>query len=465
MRHMQQTWGCCSSYINWLSVTMSAMSQTKPAMSRQLGLFGATFMGLGSIVGTGIFVSIGIAAGIAGPWVMVAVIVAAIVATCNALSSAQLAAVHPVSGGTYEYGYRYISPLLGFSAGWLFVSAKVASAATAALGFTGYLLHLTGQDMRWLTPAAVAVVVLMTLLVAGGIRRSSLANGIIVSITLLGLMVFVLACLPEAMSQRDKHWQGLFASDDASPTTTWNHVFEACALMFVAYTGYGRIATMGEEVTEPSRTIPRAIILTLLISAALYAVVALVAVGAVGAPVLAELTPQTAAPLEAIAKQLTHPAIAWIVSLAAMTAMLGVLLNLILGISRVVLAMGRRGDLPAIFTRINARTGSPLPAVIVTGLLIAVLVSLGSIKLAWSFSAMTVLVYYAVTNLAAIRLPREDRRYPVIIAWLGLIACLLLARFVAADIRLMGAGWMVIGLLWHLWCRRTYHGRDAQING
>ena len=153
-------------------------------LTREVGLFGAVLMGLGSIVGTGVFVSIGIAAGVTGPSVILAVVLAALLAGCNALSSAQLAASHPVSGGTYEYGYKYLSPALGFSAGWMFLCAKSASAATAALGFSGYLLHATGQDpglLRWVALAAVAV---LTMLVYSGLRRSNTANIVIVSLTL-----------------------------------------------------------------------------------------------------------------------------------------------------------------------------------------------------------------------------------------------------------------------------------------
>ena len=117
-------------------------------LKRELGIFGATLMGLGSIVGTGVFVSIGIAAEIAGPGVIVAVAIAALVAVCNGLNSAQLAANHPVSGGTYEYGYKYLNPWLGFTAGWIFLLAKTASAATAALGFAGYFLNAVGVADR-----------------------------------------------------------------------------------------------------------------------------------------------------------------------------------------------------------------------------------------------------------------------------------------------------------------------------
>ncbi len=165
------------------------MDQTTPKLlKRELGVPGAILMGLGSIVGTGVFVSLAIAAGIAGPAVILAVAIAALVAICNGLSSAQLAANHAVSGGTYEYGYRYLNPWLGFIAGWLFLLAKSASAATAALGFAGYLLNALGLSRQeWLVPLALGTVLVLTLVVLSGIQRSNQVNIAIVSITLLSL--------------------------------------------------------------------------------------------------------------------------------------------------------------------------------------------------------------------------------------------------------------------------------------
>jgi hypothetical protein len=227
-------------------------------LGRELGLFDATMLGLGSIIGTGVFVSIGIGAGVAGSGVILAIVVAALVAACNALNSAQLAANHPVSGGTYEYGYRWLHPTLGFSAGWMFLCAKSASAATAALGFAGYLLNFTGQDARWLVPVAVLTVVVVTAVVLTGVRLSSWLNIGIVSVTLIALVSFVLAGAPAVRRE------------NLTLTVEPLSFLQACALMFVAYTGYGRIATLGEEVIEPRRTIPRAIIITLIVSAALY---------------------------------------------------------------------------------------------------------------------------------------------------------------------------------------------------
>lgn len=432
----------------------SEIPTTAPRLQPQLGVFGATMMGLGSIVGTGVFVSIGIAAGIAGPAVILAVALAALVATCNGLSSAQLAASHPVSGGTYEYGYKYLNSWLGFTAGWMFLLAKSASAATAALGFSGYLLSALGVSRSYLIPVALAAVVIFTLIVLGGIRRSNVVNVVIVFLTLLALAFFVVAGLP-AMSRANL--TPFFA---IAPTESgaMGALFHASALMFVAYTGYGRIATLGEEVREPRRTIPKAIILTLLVTMALYIAVATVGVGTVGAGVLSGAAQGRAgtqpAPLAVAARQFSFPFSSQILAIGAITAMLGVLLNLILGLSRVLLAMGRRRDMPSFFARLNPSETTPVYAVVMMGAAIAGLVLIGNVKTTWSFSAFTVLIYYALTNLAALRISAEQRLYPAWIAALGLVCCLFLAFWVERQTWLIGLGLILAGLFWHAVAKR-----------
>jgi APA family basic amino acid/polyamine antiporter len=415
----------------------------QPQLKRELGVLGATLMGLGSIVGTGVFVSIGIATGIAGPAVILAVAIGAIVATCNGLNSAQLAANHAVSGGSYEYGYKYLTPWLGFTAGWMFLLAKTASAATAALGFAGYFLNITGVNPSWVVPTALLAVVIVTLIVLSGIRRSNVANMAIVSITLLALGFFILACLPRAAEAGLDNLTPFFTGSPAS-------VLQASALMFVAYTGYGRIATMGEEAREPRQTIPKAMIVCLVLTMLLYMAVAAVGIGAVGADVLGSATGQgKAAPLEAVARSVAGSGGAFVLAIGAMTAMLGVLLNLILGLSRVLLAMGRRRDMPRVLARLNQQGTTTHWAVLVVGVAIALLVLLGNVKTTWSFSAFNVLIYYAITNLAALRLPASERLYPQWLAWLGLASCLFLAFWVESSIWQVGLGLIVAGLIWH----------------
>lgn len=427
-------------------------------LKRELGLIGAVMMGLGSIIGTGVFVSIGIAAGVTGPSVVLAIAIAGLLAMCNALSSAQLAASHPTSGGTYEYGYVYLSPTLGFSAGWMFLCAKSASAATAALGLAGYTLANLGiTNASWRIALALAAVLTLGLIVLGGMRRSNLTNIIIVSLTLAGLAYFMLSGIPHAIEHGPANLRPFFSpSGHAAP-----RLLEASALMFVAFTGYGRIATLGEEVTNPRRTIPLAILVTLGVSMLIYLGVGLIAVASAGTAVMGTTGVALAAPLAVVAAGFDTPSVAIVISIGAITAMLGVLLNLILGLSRVALAMGRRKDLPAVFARLNTRATTPTYAVVLVTAVIAGLVSIGSIKLAWSLSAFTVLVYYAITNLAAIRMPSSQRLYHRAFAWAGLVGCLSLAFWVEPRVWITGLTVLAAGLGFRLVFRRGRPAPDA----
>ena len=425
------------------------MKTSPPQLQRELGVVGATVMGLGSIIGTGVFVSIGIAAGIAGTAVILAVVIGALVATCNGLNSAQLAANHPVSGGSYEYGYKYLNSWLGFTAGWMFLLAKTASAATAALGFAGYFLNATGMSRSLLIPLALASLVVLTAIVLSGIRRSNVANIAIVSISLLSLVFFIVVGTPSTVRSGAEHFTPFF-------TGSIGTVLHASALMFVAYTGYGRIATLGEEAIAPRRTIPRAIIVTMVLTMLLYVAVAVVAVGSVGAFVLGKSgSPGQAAPLEVVVRSFGIPGGSQILAIGAIAAMLGVLLNLILGLSRVLLAMGRRRDMPRIFASLNQSGTTPVAATIAVGIAIALLVLIGNVKTTWSFSAFTVLIYYAITNLAALYLPSHERLYPKWLAIVGLAACMFLAFWVEQLIWQVGLALIIAGLIWHTAAQRV----------
>jgi APA family basic amino acid/polyamine antiporter len=443
--------------------TMSDSESQQPAqLKRQVGLWGAVFMGLGAMIGTGVFVSIGIAAGITGPAVILAVALAAVVATCNGLSSAQLAAAHPVSGGTYEYGYKYLTPQLGFTAGWMFLIAKSASAATAALGAAGYLIVVCGLNWGWIRPLSVAIVVGLAIVVFRGIRRSNQANIIIVSVTLFALGALLLVGLPAVFVETSRTGSFTpFFLENTSGFRDFGPLFHATALMFVAYTGYGRIATLGEEVKRPEVTIPRAVIVTLIITAVLYLGVAVVLVGLIPPDPIERLGEYShwtwpfrgrlgdPASLLKPGGVLGHAWLRVTLVIGAVTAMLGVLLNLILGLSRVLLAMGRRRDMPGVFGRVNEARATPDASVVGVSVIVLAFTMIGDIKLAWSFSAFTVLVYYSITNLAALRMPAELRLYPRWISILGLVACVFLAFQVDARTWQIGLGLIAVGLGWH----------------
>ena len=380
-------------------------------LRRDLRLVDAVGIGLGAIIGAGIFVVTGVAAGVAGPAFIISLLIAGVAATCNALSSAELAATYPQSGGTYEYGYRLLHPTLGFSAGWMFLASKLAAGGTVALGFGSYFSQLfPAVPARY---AAVGAAVLLTGANLFGIRKAGRLNTAIVSITLLTLLYFVVAGLPS------------FDADNLQPFAPYGFsgIAEAAALLFFAYTGYARIATLGEEVSEPEKTIPRAVVITITVSVLLYIAVVLVAVGAVGAGVLAE----SSSPLQSAAQVFTFPGVFWIVGLGAATAMLGVLLSQIVGISRMMFAMARRRDLPRILEHVSVAHGVPDYGILLSGAVVVLLSIFGTLQFIVSAAAFTILLYYGIANIAALRLAAGNKLYPRWIAVTGLISCLALA--------------------------------------
>lgn len=418
-------------------------------MQREIGLAGAILMGLGSIIGTGVFVSIGIAAGIAGPNVLVAIFLASLLAICNGLSSAQLAASHPVSGGTYEYGYRWLTPYLGFAAGWLFLCAKSASAATALLGLVGYIYAAISGAQLGVAPVdgvliglAIVALVLLTGLTLLGIKRTNAVNSLIVTTTLVSLILLVAYAMPTAFSRSALNLEGIFEFDKQSSL----NLFHATALMFVAYTGYGRIATLGEEVKEPRKTIPRAMIATLGVTMMLYLTVGFVAVALVGSKELAVSAGASIAPLLHAAQSLNVPWIQTVLLVGAITAMVGVILNLLLGLSRVTLAMARRNDFPNSLSVVNEK-GIPQRATILVAFIVGALVLIGDVRVSWSFSAFTVLLYYSLTNLCAISIEMHSRLYPVWISWAGLLGCFSLAFWITPKIVFSGLVVLLTGLI------------------
>jgi basic amino acid/polyamine antiporter, APA family len=400
-------------------------------LRRDLRLLDAVGVGFGAIVGAGVFVVTGVAAGIAGPAFLVGLVLAGIAATANALSSAQLAAEYPQSGGTYEYGYRVLDPWLGFSAGWLFLAGKIAGAGTVALGLAGYLDGL----VPGLPPRAMAVgaIVAFTALNYFGIRRSSRANLVIVAISLSTLILFVVAGAP---SFRTANLQPFAPAGVRG-------VLEAAALLFFAYTGYARIATLGEEVHDPKTTIPRAVGITIGGAILLYLAVAVVAVGAAGAPAMAD----TAAPLQVAAAGMGIPWLAVVVSVGGLTAMLGVILSQLLGLSRMAFAMARRGDLPGALGHVHPIHGVPDRAVLIIGAIAAVVAGTGTLTGVVSAAAFTILLYYAIANLAALRMPARAKLYPDLVPWVGLVSCILLALSLPAGTILTGSAILALGLL------------------
>jgi basic amino acid/polyamine antiporter, APA family len=410
-----------------------APSQAKaPAqLRRDLGLLDAVGVGFGAIIGAGIFVVTGVAAGIAGPALLLGLVLAGIAATCNALSSAQLAAVYPQSGGTYEYGYRVLNPWAGYVAGWMFLASKTSAAGAVALGLAAYIDPLLpGVNPRYV---AVGAIIGFTLLNYFGVKRSSRANLAIVAVSLSALLLFVAA--------------GAASFDAANlrpfAPAGWRGGMEAAAILFFAYTGYARIATLAEEVRDPQRTIPRATMITIGGALVLYMAVALVAVGAVGAAPLAA----TGAPLRVAAESFALPWIATVVSVGGVTAMLGVILSQLLGLSRMAFAMARRRDLPGVLEHVHPRYGVPGRAVLVIGAVAAVVAATGTLRGVAAAASFTILVYYGIANIAALRMPAESKLFPDLVPLVGVTACAVLALSLSGDVILAGLAVLAAGVV------------------
>ncbi len=387
---------------------------------RRLGLADAVFLGLGSMIGAGVFAAFAPAARAAEAGLLLALLVAAVVAYCNAASSARLAAIHPESGGTYIYGRERLGEFWGYLAGWGFITGKTASCAAMTLTVVAYAAPGLGQP--WRSGFAVAVVAALTTVNYFGVHRSALATRVIVSCTLL-----VLTAAAVAMAA---------GPSAGGPLVAWpggGGVLEAAGLLFFAFAGYARLATLGEEVRDPARTIPRAIPLALGITLVVYAALAVLLLVRLGPAALAASPDPIAAAVPGW--------LAPVVRVGATLAATGSLLALILGVSRTTLAMSRDGHLPRFLAAVHPRYQVPHRAELAVGLVVAVLAASLDLRAAIGFSSFAVLTYYAIANAAALTLPGKAR--PV--AVLGLAGCVVLAFSLPLPSVLAGCAALTLG--------------------
>lgn len=410
---------------------------------RALTLKDAVGVGLGAIIGAGIFVVTGVATGVSGPAFIIGLVIAGIVAAFNGLSSAQLAAIYPHSGGTYEYGYRLINPAFGFSAGWMFLISKLSAAGVVAIGFGSYFCQLAPIASPMVI--SIAAVIFLTAANYFGIKKAGILNLIIVSVTLLSLIYLVSSGFPAIKAENFKPFAPFGISGIA----------EAAALLFFAFTGYARIATLAEEVREPKKNIPKAIIITIITAIVLYVAVSIVAIGVIGAERMAD----SKSPLQLVAEALSTPAVNTVVTIGASTAMLGVLLSQILGISRMMLAMGRRHDLPPFFQNIHRNYRVPHLGVIITGSIILLLTIFGTFEFIVRAATFTILLYYSITNISALRQPKSEQIYGSLIPVLGLMGCLIMSVSLPLNVIVSGMGLLVTGFLIRFLIHKIYDGK------
>ncbi|MFE5523742.1 APC family permease [Streptomyces virginiae] len=396
-------------------------------LKRHLGVFDAVVIGLGSMIGAGIFAALAPAAGAAGSGLLLGLALAAVVAYCNAMSSARLAARYPASGGTYVYGRERLGEFWGYLAGWAFVVGKTASCAAMALTVGSYVWP--GQAHA----VAVAAVVALTAVNYAGVQKSAWLTRVIVAVVLAVLAAVVVA----AVTSGDADAARLGIGDDA----TFGGVLQAAGLLFFAFAGYARIATLGEEVRDPARTIPRAIPLALGITLVVYAAVAVAVLLVLGPQGLADAT----APLSDAARAAGADWLAPVVRVGAAVAALGSLLALILGVSRTTLAMARDHHLPHALASVHPKFQVPHRAELVVGAVVAVLAATTDVRGAIGFSSFGVLAYYAIANACAWTLSPDEVRPARIIPVVGLAGCLVLAFALPASSVMSGAAVLAAG--------------------
>jgi basic amino acid/polyamine antiporter, APA family len=394
-----------------------------PALQRRLGTFDAVTIGLGSMVGAGIFAALAPAAAVAGSGLLIGLAVAAVVAYCNATSSARLAALYPQSGGTYVYGRERLGDFWGYTAGWSFIVGKTASCAAMALTVGYYVWPAFAHAV------AVAAVVALTAVNYAGIQKSAMLTRVIVALVLAVLAAVVVVVLGFG----DVDGSRLVRGDDISA----RGVLQSAGLLFFAFAGYARIATLGEEVRDPARTIPRAIPIALGIALVVYGVVAVTVLGELGSAALAS----TPAPLADAVRAAGLPGMEPVVRVGAAVAALGSLLALILGVSRTTLAMARDRHLPHALAAVHPRFKSPHRAELAVGVVVAAVAALVDVRGAIGFSSFAVLLYYAIANASALTLGRR------VIPTLGLVGCLVLAFLLPISSVLIGAGVVAVGAL------------------
>ena len=405
-------------------------------LARRLTTVDAVTIGLGSMIGAGVFAAVKPAAAVAGTWLLAGLLVAAAVAYLNATSSAQLAALYPESGGTYVYARERLGEYWGFLAGWGFVVGKTASLAAMALTFGSYAFPELAR------PVAIAAVLALTAVNYRGVEKTARLTFAVVVVVLVALAVVVAALViggePTVANLRPDAPAGVLG------------ILRSAGLLFFAFAGYARIATLGEEVRNPQTTIPRAIPIALAIVAVIYVTVLGAALLAIGPQSLADAD----APLAAAVEAGSWATVAPLVRLGAAIATVGVLLSLLAGVSRTALSMARRHELPSFLNAVHPAYRTPHRAEVATAIIVCMVLLVADLRGAIGFSSFAVLTYYGLTNASAWTLAGEQRSWPRWMAGTGAVGCAALALTLPVEAVVGGLALLAVGSVVWLATRR-----------
>jgi APA family basic amino acid/polyamine antiporter len=421
----------------------SKRSKLKPI----LGLLDATAINVGAIVGAGIFIVTGIAAGVAGSAMIFSMFIGSVVALFTALSFSELTAWLPKEGSIYEFAYQLVSPFVGFLSGWMWILSNTFAGAAVSLGFAYYFTALFPIIPTNLIAAIICII--FTILNFIGTRKSALLNNFLVAIKIFILMFFFIFGLTYINPTNFTPFEPLQIG-----------VLYGAYYMFFAYGGFARVAVVAEEIKDAKKNVPRAIIISLAVSAIIYLLVGIVAIGLVGAQTLSNSNSPLIEAMNATGSTMA----VYIISFGGLIATASVLLTSILGVSRVAFAMSRRGDLPQSFTKLHPKFNTPSYSIWVLGTLMALLVLFMDLTKVVAISTFATLFYYCIANIAALRLRRQNRLYPKIVPILGIATCLAFLIFIffispqSLDLGIVG---LLAGTIYFI-ASRFFH--RAQLN-
>jgi APA family basic amino acid/polyamine antiporter len=392
-------------------VTEENSQETK--LKPVLGLLDATAINVGAIVGAGIFIVTGIAAGVAGSAMIASILIGSVIALFTALSFSELTAWLPKEGSVYEFAYRLVSPFVGFLSGWMWILSNTFAGAAVSLGFAYYFTALFPiLPTNWV---AAIICLIFTALNYIGTRKSALLNNFLVGTKILILIFFVIFGLGYINTANFTPFEPLQIG-----------VLYGAYYMFFAYGGFARVAVVAEEIKDAKRNVPRAILISLLVSTVIYVLVGTVAVGLVGAPTLSNSN----SPLNEAISITGNTTGIYLISVGGLIATASVLLTQILGVSRVAYAMSKRRDMPKVFAKLHPKFDTPYYSIWILGTIMALLVLFVDLTKVVAISTFATLFYYSIANIAALRLKGKSRLYPSIVPVLGIATCLVLLFFI-----------------------------------
>lgn len=427
-------------------------------LKRTLSLFDATAIGIGAIIGAGIFVVLGVAVGYAGPAVIISMIIAATVALFTALSFAELSSAIPKEGGTYEFAYEMIHPYAGFISGCLWLSAQTVSGTAISLGLASYLVALFPVLGGELNEIAVIAALVLTVLNLIGLKYSATVNNILVLIKIAILSIFVIVGVFQIHPQ------------NYSPFMPYGPlgILQGAGFIFFAYLGFGRIAALGEEVKDPKRTLPLSILFALAASAILYVVTGLVATGLAGYKSLGN----SGSPIALAASATGNFLLIKTVSLGAVVALVSVLLTNLLGLSRVSFAIARNRQFPKSLSRIHSKFGTPYVSILITGGLMATLASFLSLPQSAAITSFSMLCTHIILHTSAIRLRKKVPNLTTfkapffpLIPCLGLVSCVILMFSLPELAWFVAAGIIIVSSLYYVLQRKQQNSNSSHPSG